>query len=87
MVERDSPMDIIVINRKVCRIRSFEINIYIQSYLNFLCLFMTMIYSFMPFKPYHAKLIYLNFRPLKVVSRYLDLQLQVAENHSHICLI
>ena len=31
---------------------------------------------------YPAKLIYLNFQPLKVVSRYRDPQLQMAENYS-----
>ena len=31
--------------------------------------------------PYRAKLIYLNFPPLEVVSRYRDPQLQVAENY------
>ena len=30
---------------------------------------------------YPAKLIYLNFYPLEVVSRYRDPQLQVAENY------
>ena len=36
--------------------------------------------------PYPAQLIFLNFQPLEVVSRYRDQQLQVAEN-THICLI
>ena len=31
--------------------------------------------------PYPAKLIYLNFHPLDVVSRYRDPQLQVGENY------
>ena len=31
--------------------------------------------------PYPAKLIYLNFQSLEVVSRYCDPQLQVAENY------
>ena len=30
--------------------------------------------------PYPSELIYLNFHPLEVVSRYRDPQLQVAEN-------
>ena len=34
--------------------------------------------------PLPAKLVYLNFRPLEVVSRYRDSQLQVAENHSYL---
>ena len=34
--------------------------------------------------PYPAKLIYLNFRQIKVVSRYRDPQLQVAENYSYL---
>ena len=34
--------------------------------------------------PYPAKLIYLNFQPLEVVSRYRDPQLQVAENYSYL---
>ena len=34
--------------------------------------------------PYHAKLIYLNFHPLKVASRCCDPQLQVAENYSYL---
>ena len=34
--------------------------------------------------PLTAKLIYLNFQPLEVVSRYRDPQLQVAENY--LCL-
>ena len=33
--------------------------------------------------PYPAKVIYLNFQPLEVVSRYRDLQLQGAENYSY----
>ena len=36
--------------------------------------------------PYHAKLIYLNFHPLEIVSRYRDPQLQVMKI-THICLI
>ena len=31
--------------------------------------------------PYPAKLIYLNFQPLEVVSRYRDPQTQVVENY------
>ena len=31
-----------------------------------------------------AKLMYLNFKPLEVVSRYRDPQLQVAENYSYL---
>ena len=31
--------------------------------------------------PYPAKLIYLSFHPLEVVSRYSDPQLQVGENY------
>ena len=34
--------------------------------------------------PYPAKVIYLNFQPLDVVSRYRDPQLQVVENYSHL---
>ena len=34
------------------------------------------------FHPYPAKVIYLNFNSLEVVSRYRDTQLQVAENSS-----
>ena len=34
--------------------------------------------------PCHAKLIYLNFHPLEVVSRYRDPQLQVGENYSYL---
>ena len=34
--------------------------------------------------PYPAKLIYLNFHLLKIVSRYRDPQLQVAENYSYL---
>ena len=36
--------------------------------------------------PHSAKLIYSNFQPLEVVSRYRDPQLQVAENYSHLYL-
>ena len=32
--------------------------------------------------PHLAKLIYLNFHPLEIVSRYRDPQLQVSENYS-----
>ena len=39
------------------------------------------------FNPRPAKLIYLNFHPLEVVSRYRDPQLQVDENYLNICLI
>ena len=34
--------------------------------------------------PYPANLIYLNFQPLKVVSRYRDPQPQVVENYSYV---
>ena len=34
--------------------------------------------------PYPAKLIYLNFHPLEVVSRHRDPQLQVGENYSYL---
>ena len=34
--------------------------------------------------PYPAKLIYLNFHPLEVVSRYHDPQLQVGKNYSYL---
>ena len=33
--------------------------------------------------PYLANLIYLNFQPLEVVSRYRDPQPQVVENYSY----
>ena len=36
------------------------------------------------FNPYPAKVIYLNFQPHEVVSRYRDTQLQVAENYSYL---
>ena len=39
---------------------------------------------FSPFHPYPAKLIYLNFHPLAVVSRYRKPQLQVSENYRHV---
>ena len=35
------------------------------------------------FNPFFAKLSYLNFNPLEVVSRYRDSQLQVGENVSY----
>ena len=41
---------------------------------------------FQPCNPYPAKLIFLNFQPLKVVSRYRDAQPKVAKNN-YICLI
>ena len=34
--------------------------------------------------PYTAKLVYLNFQPLEVVSRYRDPQPQVVENYSYL---
>ena len=34
--------------------------------------------------PYPAKLVYLNFQPLEVVSRYRDPQPQVVENYSYL---
>ena len=34
--------------------------------------------------PYTTKLIYLNFQPLEVVSRYRDPQPQVVENYSYL---
>ena len=34
--------------------------------------------------PYPAKLIYFNFQPFEVVSRYRDPQLQVVENYSYL---
>ena len=34
--------------------------------------------------PYHATVIYLNFHPLEVVSRYREPQLQVGENYSYL---
>ena len=34
--------------------------------------------------PHSAKVIYLNFHPLEVVSRYRDPQLEVVENYSYL---
>ena len=34
--------------------------------------------------PYPAMIIYLNFQPLEVVSRYRDLQPQVVENYANL---
>ena len=39
------------------------------------------IYNYHPVNPYPAKLIYLNFQPLEVVSRHCDPQLQVVKNY------
>ena len=36
------------------------------------------------FNPYPAKLIYLNFHPLEVVSHYREPQLEVDGNYSHL---
>ena len=36
------------------------------------------------FNTYRVKVIYFNFQPLEVVSRYRDPQLQVAENYSYL---
>ena len=36
------------------------------------------------FNPYPANLIYLNFHPLEVASRYRDPQLQVGGNYSYL---
>ena len=47
----------------------------------FNCVTVKSTYSF-EYHPHPAKLIYLNFHPLEVVSRYRDPQLQVAENYS-----
>ena len=41
-------------------------------------------FHFNPYHHDHAKLIYFNFHPLEVVSRYRDPQLQVAENYSYL---
>ena len=35
------------------------------------------------FNPYPAGVIYLNFQPLEVVSRYRDPQLQMGENYAY----
>ena len=43
-----------------------------------------MILSQQFFNPYPAKLIYLNFQQLEVVSRYRDPQPQVVENDSYL---
>ena len=43
-----------------------------------------MLLSDLRVNPYPANLIYLNFRPLEVVSRYRDPQLQVGENYSYL---
>ena len=37
--------------------------------------------------PYLAKLNYIIFHPLEVVSRYHDSQLQVAENYSYLFIL
>ena len=57
------------------RVSIWQINafIYIKEIINFISI------NF-----YSAKLIYLSFHPLKVVSRYRDPQLQVAENYSYL---
>ena len=36
------------------------------------------------FNPYPAEIIYLNFQPLEVVSRYRDSQPQAVENYSYL---
>ena len=41
------------------------------------------IHTHKAFNPYPAKLFYLNFHPLVVVSRYRDPQPQVVENYSY----
>ena len=42
------------------------------------------IYKITTLNPYPAKITYLNFQPLEVVSRYRDPQPQVIENYSHL---
>ena len=39
------------------------------------------------FIPFHAKVSYLNFHPLKVVARYRDPQIQVGENDSNVFIL
>ena len=39
------------------------------------------------YNPYPAKVIYLNFHPLEVVSRYRDPQLQVGENCAYLFIL
>ena len=46
--------------------------------------FVTKYFSVVRVNPYPAKLIYLNFHPLEVVSRYRDPQLQVAEKYTYL---
>ena len=46
--------------------------------------YVTCVYRLRNFNSYPAKIIYLNFHPLEVVSRYCDPQLQVAENYSYL---
>ena len=41
-------------------------------------------HTFDTLNPYPANLIYFNFQPLEVVSRYRDPQPQVVENYSHL---
>ena len=38
----------------------------------------------MSISPYPAKLLYVHFQPLEVVSRYRDPQLQVGENYTYL---
>ena len=51
-----------------------------------LCFFVYVCILLLDFNSYLAKLYYLNFHPLEVVSRYRDPQLQVAENYSYFWL-
>ena len=37
-----------------------------------------------PLNPHPVKLIYLNFQPLEVVSRYRDPQLKMGENYAYL---
>ena len=46
--------------------------------------FIQYIPAFNHVNPHPAEVIYLNFQPLEVVSRYRDPQLQVAENYKYL---
>ena len=54
----------------------------LSGYLPFILSWWEQKFTWNIFNPYAAKLIYLNFQPLEVVSRYRDPQPQVVEDYS-----
>ena len=73
---------LLIVPVKPCHVYQCLQQLLIHPLYNMLYLTQTYYLSYLTFNPLTAKLFNLNFRPLEVVSRCRDPQLQVSENYS-----